>query len=90
MIADHPGAQPITEIHLRLIEEAYKAYRKKHPTHRAERPPLKPGVEEKPFNHASDYIDDPRYDFRMCQMEWLLFWLRWALKKCKHPTFHNS
>jgi hypothetical protein len=91
LMIDHPGAQPITEAHLAYAEEKIAAYKAAHPDHRAEYPPPKEGaVPICGMYRQEDVVQDPRYDGNLCRAEWLLFWMRWALKNCKQPVFVNS
>lgn len=90
LIDEHPGAMPITQHHLRIVEEKLAAYQAKHPTHRAEFPPLKPGIEKEGFHPDSHYVDDPTYDPTLCRAEWLVFWMRFAVQNCENPVFWNS
>jgi hypothetical protein len=91
LIQEHPGAAPITEKHLEYIEAKVNAYRAAHPDHRAEYPPPKPDA--KPICGSiyrdEDLVDDPRYDGDLCRAEWLLYWMKWAIKNCKKPVFVN-
>lgn len=34
------------------------------------------------FNAGQDYI--------LARLEWLTFWLNWAIKNCEHPIIYNS
>lgn len=38
--------------------------------------------------HVACNDDDAKYDRR--RLDWLVWWTRWALDNCKHPTFYNS
>lgn len=82
LLIDHPGAELVTQAHLEYLEAKLAAYKAAHPDHVAAYPPLKPGIEK-------SFID-PRYDAALVRGEWLLFWMRWALKNCKQPVFTNS
>jgi hypothetical protein len=94
LIQECPGAVPVTQEHLWYIESKLATYKAAHPDHRAAYPPPKPGA--KPLGGVGncyrlcDYVDDPTCDGNLCRGEWLLFWIRWALKNCKQPVFVNS
>lgn len=94
LIAEHPGAMPITKEHVEYVENALSIYKQKYPDHIAQYPPPKIGA--KPIFEGSneyrseDLSDDPIYDSNLCRGEWLAYWLRWALENCKHPVFVNS
>lgn len=88
LMPSHPGVAPITIEHVRYIEGRVADYKRRHPDHRAEYPPPKPGaVLCGGMFSERDLIDDPRYDGSLCRAEWLLFWLRWAVDNCKRPVF---
>lgn len=90
LIADHPGAAPITPEHLSYIQTKVDAYKARHPDHIAKYPPLKAGVVPRELgNPQSDYVEDDRYDGNLCRAEWLVFWMRWALANCTKPVFVN-
>lgn len=94
LIATHPGASPITRLHLEYVEEKIKDYMSRHPDHVAKYQPPKAGA--KPIVPGSDFYreedldSDPRNDPWLCRGEWLLFWMRWAVENCKQPVFVNS
>ena len=93
LIPCHPGVCGITPEHVQYVQSKLDEYKKKHPDHRAEYPPPKPGA--KPIfgtsvYRKSDYVDDPTYDDALCRGEWLIYWLRWALEHCERPVFVNS
>lgn len=92
LLASHPGAMPVTKAHAEEVEERLAAYKKKHPTHRAEYPPPKQGA--KPMFGSmyrnEDLETSPEYDGSLCRGEWLAYWLRWAVENCKQPVFVNS
>lgn len=91
LIEVHPGATPITKHHAEYVEKKLAEYKAKHPEHRAEYPPPKPGATPivGDVYRESDYDQDPRYDSALCRGEWLAFWLRWAVENCKQPVFVN-
>lgn len=83
LMVDHPGVMPVKRIHLERVEAAYAAYRAKLG------PDVKPG-----WGHGPDDSDTdgpaPGYDGHLARLEWLRFWLRWALENCKKPVCANS
>lgn len=93
LMPTHPGCAPITSTHLKLIEDAVAAYKKRHPDHIAKYPPPKPGA--KPIlghdlYRDEDLVQDERYDGNLCRAEWLLYWMRWAVENCEKPVFVNT
>ena len=90
LLANHPGAAPITKAHVEVVEMKLDNYKRKFPNHIAQYPPLKDGVVKTWVNTEEDYVKDARYDGNLCRGEWLLFWLKWAIENCKYPVFVNS
>lgn len=92
LMPEHPGVAPVSKHHLEYIEEKAAAYRAAHPDHIAQYPPPKP--EAKPvcgdLYRDCDYVEDPRYDGNLCRLEWLLYWMRWAVENCDKPVFVNT
>lgn len=90
----HPGAKPITQLHLEYIAEKIDDYKRRHPDHVARyRPPkagAQPMIPGSDMYREEDLDTDPRNDPWLCRGEWLLFWVRWAVENCKHPVFVNS
>lgn len=88
----HPGVTNITAGHVAYCAAKLNAYKTKHPTHRAEYPPPKPGAEPimGNFYREADLVQDPEFDGYLCRGEWLLYWLRWAVENCECPVFVNS
>ena len=88
LIAQHPGIVPLTHNHLAAFERAQREYVAAHPG-------SKPGAcgcaTCDPFP-ASDNkpSHDPAFDFNLVRLEWLVWWTRWALKKCERPAFENT
>lgn len=76
LILEHPGAQPILPYHLNYIQEKYVKLREKYPS-------IVAG-----FSESEN--DDALISGTLARAEWLIFWLNWALKNCKYPTFYNS
>lgn len=77
LISEHPGCEPILPEHLELIESRLADYKARHPTHIARFTP-------------DGAAQNPDHDGSLCRMEWLVFWIRWALNNCDKPVFFNS
>lgn len=76
LMPEHPGVAPITQTHVDLICRKIEEYKSKHPDRIAKYP------DDEPAN--------PLHDGNLCRGEWLVFWLKWAMKNCKNPVFYNS
>ena len=93
LMQDRCDAIGITAEHVEEIGRALSEYRRKHPTHRAEYPPVRdeaePVIEGTLFFRDEDYLTDPEFDSALCSGEWLEYWLKWAIKSCENPVFVN-
>lgn len=78
LIDHHPGFVALSETHKEIIDEAYAAYYLKYPN-------AKPGF--KPDGFIGTWPDENAHAARL---EWLKFWVDWALVNCEMPIFYNS
>ena len=81
ILAHHPGCVPLTQRHKRAIDSAYLNFKRKYPNAKAGYSP-KRGV-----------YDDPNWPEEnnwFCRLEWLKYWVDWALANCKRPVFQNT
>lgn len=79
LLASHPGIARLTAAHRATIDAALVAYRAAHPGAVA--------------GFSADYGDtDPAslVNAQLARLEWLAFWVGWALGNCEHPAFGNS
>jgi len=73
VIRHHPGAQPLTEEHRRIIDEKYNDFKKANP------------------NAEPNYkYEDNVNNSILVRLEWLKYWVDWALDNCEKPVFANS
>ena len=73
----HPGAAPLHVGIKKQIDKAYDDFMEKYP-----------GTTPA-FNHEND-PDFPDEKYQLCRLEWLKFWVDWALENCKNPIITNS
>jgi hypothetical protein len=79
LIAKHPGCVPLTVDHKKVIDEAHAKFYAKYPNAKA--------------GYAPNENDDeswPEENGYATRLEWLKFWVDWALENCKVPVFANS
>lgn len=79
LIANHPGCVPINKEHKKIIDKAYSEFYKKYPN-------AKPGYSTID-NNDENWPPENSYSVRL---EWLKFWVDWAVENCKTPVFYNS
>lgn len=81
-IQEHPGAVPLTRWHKDYINAKYEEYKKKYPDSVAEYPEQ---------NEMGFFKTEGREcDINLCRLEWLKYWINWAVDNCENPTFYNS
>jgi hypothetical protein len=77
LIREHPGAALITKEHKDRIDEELEVFKKEHPNAVARYDNKEDGDE----NDANSYL---------VRLEWLKYWVDWALENCENPTFRNT
>lgn len=82
LLAEHPGAFPITGKDATYVEAALAAYRAANPNAKAG---FQRDVDGSPVPDADDNTNAT-----LARLEWLAFWLRWAVDNCKRPVVANS
>lgn len=82
VLAEHPGVVPLTQEHKKEIDEAYERFYAKYPNAKAGYSPNSDG-----FREDENWPEENGYAVRL---EWLKFWVDWALENCKVPVFANS
>jgi hypothetical protein len=80
LIAQHPGACELTQVHLDEIARALEH-------RRASNGDKEPGFEDE--TPEGELIDTGK-DAQLARLVWLEYWVRWALRNCEHPIFRNS
>jgi len=85
LIRQHPGCVPLVKEHKEIIDAAYTAFYKKYPNAKA-------GYSPKINEHERIFEDPdwPMYNNMATRLEWLKFWVDWALENCSKPVFYNS
>lgn len=85
LIRNHPGCVPLVKEHKEIIDKAYKEFYEKYPN-------CKAGYSPK-INNKEGIYDDPDWDNcnnTAVRLEWLKYWVDWALENCERPVFYNS
>jgi hypothetical protein len=84
LMRKHPGCVKLTIEHKKAIDEAYANFYAKHPD-------CKPGYSKKqtedPFGVDPDWPKENAYAVRL---EWIKYWVDWALENCKQPVIVNT
>lgn len=84
LLRNHPGCVELTQEHKKIIDQAYADFYKKYPN-------CKPGYSKRQLDDDQD--DDanfPEENNWAVRLEWLKYWVDWALENCKQPVFYNS
>jgi hypothetical protein len=84
LIRNHPGCVPLTKEHKEIIDKTYKEFYEKYPN-------CKAGYSPK-MDEAKGIYDNkwPKENSYAVRLEWLKYWIDWALENCKNPVFYNS
>lgn len=85
LLRNHPGCVPLVKEHKEVLDNAYEMFYKKYPN-------CKAGYSPKINEKEGIYEDDewPKENDYATRLEWLKFWIDWALENCKCPVFYNS
>lgn len=84
LLREHPGCIPLVQEHKKIIDKAYKAFYKKYPNCKAG---FSPKSLEDEFFEDKDW---PLENVWAVRLEWLKYWVDWALTNCENPVFYNS
>lgn len=79
----HPGETPLTTKHKEAIDKAYSDFKNKYPNSVAT-------YGEKQENWYDSDENNPEENGYLCRLEWLKYWIDWALENCEKPIFKNS
>lgn len=82
LLRKHPGCVPLVKEHKEIVDAAHKAFYEKYPNCKAGYSP-----------NATDFQEDPNWPEEngyAVRLEWLKFWIDWALENCARPVFVNS
>lgn len=85
LIIRHPGCVPLVVEHKEIIDKAHKEFYEKYPKAKA-------GYSPK-INEKEGIWDDPEWPIEnsmAVRLEWLKYWIDWALSNCSKPVFCNS
>jgi len=76
LIRDHPGCVLLTQEHKQMIDKAYTKFYAKYPNAKA--------------GYPKDGENAPEENSCAVRLEWLKYWVDWALVNCSKPVFVNS
>lgn len=81
LMRKHPATYRLTKKHKAAIDKAYVKFYQKYPNAKA-------GFSPKAtmFQLDKDWPEENNWAVRL---EWLKFWVDWALENCKNPVFSN-
>ena len=85
LIREHPACFPLTAEHKKIIDKAHKEFYEKYPK-------CTPGYSPKLDDSKGIYEDPdwPNENDMAVRLEWLKYWVDWALSNCHTPVFYNS
>lgn len=85
LLREHPGCFPLTKEHKEIIDKAYDDFYKKYPNAKAG---FSPNINEKHGMYEDkEWPEENNYAVRL---EWLKYWVDWAIEKSEKPVFYNS
>lgn len=84
IMAHHPNCVPLSQRHKKEIDSAYIKFKEKYPKAKAGYSP-KINFEKKIYEDS----EWPKENNWLCRLEWLKYWVDWALANCKRPVFEN-
>lgn len=87
LMAEHPGACKLKPQHLYLIHNALEKYQ-------ASKPSAKPGLcgcKECSISSytQADGLAHEDLDYDLARLQWLDWWVMWAIQNCSNPTLVN-
>jgi hypothetical protein len=88
LIQNHPGAALLTEEVRQQINTALEKRRQE-----AEKAgKVTSYCDENPERKWEITCPDPcpKHDWQLCRLEWLAYWVNWAVDNCKCPVIVNS
>lgn len=83
LMREHPGTFLLGDIHAQEIKEALDEYRERHRGAVA-------GFTRNMTNwHSGAPEDRPGVNPQLARLEWLAYWVQWAVDNCRFPVIHN-
>lgn len=86
LLAQHPGCVKLLPRHLEEVKKAHKKYKIRHPDSVMG---LCRCVECAWPGESEVVVHDPLKNFNLYRLEWMHFWMKWALENCEHPAIAN-
>ena len=83
---------PVTFRHKKLIDVIYRQFKQKYPKAIASYSPKINSFDSsipygKRIHEDSDWPEENNW---FCRLEWLKYWVDWALNNCEKPVIYNS
>lgn len=85
LMREHPGVFPLSVDHEKQIFVAIGKLKQKYPNAKAGYSPN--------INESKGVFEDPDwpvFNNYLVRLEWLLYWVSWALENCKNPVIYNQ
>ena len=79
LLAHHPGCAALTTEDVSAINDALTKHKAAHPSAVA-----------RFVGESGDSSDASTADKTLARLEWLAFWVDWAVKNCERPAMQNS
>ncbi len=86
VLREHPGCVPLCIEHKTIVDKAYAKFKEKYPNAVAGYSSINEG------KSLFEWEDDPNWPEEneyLVRLEWLKFWIDWALENCTEPVFEN-
>lgn len=81
----HPGCIKLTPEDVKTVEAALRLYREAHPDAVA----AFCECATCSYSPSVTIPHQPNADGQLVRLEWLAFWVRWAVENCQHPAIFN-
>lgn len=88
LLRPHPGVAVLRPHHAATIHAALDSYRSKHPEAVARFDVYPPGTS--PIDEMTGLSQHPDCDYALARLEWVSWWVDWALANCSRPAMANS
>lgn len=85
LLRKHPGCVPLVKEHKEIIDKAYQKFYDRYPNAKAGYSP-KIDFEKRIFEDTEWPVENGM----AARLEWLKYWVDWALENCEKPVFYNS
>lgn len=87
LLRPHPGVVHLQSSHVQTVREALARYRSAHP---GAVPGFMATAPTDPFHDASAPNTPGTFDAMLARLEWVEWWMTWAIRNCRIPAVGNS